>query len=432
MSEKTRKTLILAVLGLMLVSTSFPVISASAHGPESSAYPALQFFPVPNQYFQDILLGTSTNTTQNTTFFAPFSYNASSFTVNGKFVNFRFYPGASGNPYVGLYDVYVNQSPIANVSRMVYSQFQILNAGGEQFYYNIVGSIFYAYSDSTLLIVHNDPQALVQVFTYDANVTVTALLSLGLQPNSKYSIFPSSPSSSPSNGTVAIMFNDTELSGYFVSAGSEFTEQQVVSGNYYVTKTIPAGSFLNTFNVPSGDSSLASALSIIAEGMRHNVISYYAALNLQNGQASMEGAYFNNAFRVDQFSISRGDVELSMTPMQSGLPNTLVLVVSSSVFNDSSSNLVVRVNGVTVENSSSLPNMVNPYGNSTEKNVTFLGTHTIVTVYSPSAISSLSISVKTSQPENLLLTVVAPFTAALLVVTVASIMLFRRKNEGRQ
>ncbi len=426
MQNKLKKMMILALLGLMLASASTPTLFHSQQRRDAAG--AVQYAVLPNAYFQSILSTISSSTPANTTFFAPFDYNASNFTVFGKFLSFRFYSSAESGS-VGLYNVNVNQSPLANVSRTLYNEFLIPYAGsllGE----GAVGSIFYAYSNSTLLIAHNDPQALIQVYTYQSNVTVQAVLSNGLQPNSKFTIQSQTDQSAILNGTVAMMFNDTELAGFFVSDGSDFSEQQVASGSFYVTKTIPAGSYLNTFSVPNGNSPYASALSTIAQAMGRNTISYFAAVTLSGGQASADAAYFNNALRVEQLSVAKGDVRLQTSSMQHGLPNIIVLMISDSVFNSSKSGLVVEVNGKAVVNVSSLPSIVNPFGNSTKMNTTETGAYTIVTVYSPSEINSLQIYVRAPQPANVLLTVVAPFTGALVLVTVASILLFRRKRLG--
>lgn len=429
MQNSVKKVLILAVMGMMLVSPAITTVS-SAHAPGDAAPAAVQFLIPPNQYFADILAGTAVNSSQNTTFFAPFVYNVTSFMVTGKFVTFGFYRG-SGSTWMDLFDVHVNQTPFANVSRTVYSQFQILSSG-QQFNYGVTGSVFYAYSETALLIVHNDPQALIQVYTYGQNASVVAFLSQGLRPSSRFIIQPSANWTSGSNGTVAMMFNDTELSGYIVSEGTGFDDQQATGSSYYVTKSIPSGSYLNSFEVPNGDSPLASAMSAIAQGMGHNTISYYAAVSLENGQPAIDAAYYNNQLRVLQTSVSKGEFGMQLSPLQPGASNTIVLVVSNSVFNGSSSNLAVLVNGVRVVNSSSLLSIMTPFGNSTVENITTVGSHTIVTVYSPTPITSLSITVQKQPPVNMFLTVVTPIVSALIIITAASVLLFRRKRNSRE
>lgn len=429
MQKGMKKVAILAIMGMMLASPAAVALSPG-HETSAASTPAVQFLIPPNQYFGDILAGMALNASQNTTFFAPFVYNVTSFSVTGKFVTFKFFRG-SGSTWMELFDVHVNQTPFANVSRTVYTQFEILSSG-QQFNYGVAGSIFYAYSESALVIVHNDPQALIQVYTYEQNASVVAYLSQGLRPSSRYINQPSLNGTVTSNGTVAMMFNDTELSGYMVSEGNDFSDQVMTGGSYFVTKSIPGGSYLNAFDVPNGDSPLASAMVTIAQGLRSNTIAYYAAVSLHNGQPSIDAAYYNNQLRVSQISVSQGELGLQLTPLQTGVPNTIVLVVSNSIFNGSSSRLLVNVNGVPVVNVKSLLSVVNPYGNSTMQNITTVGSHTIITVYSPTPINSLSIGVQKTAPENLLLTVVAPIASALIIISAASVLLFRRKRNSRE
>lgn len=429
MQKGIKKVMILAIMGMMLASPAAVAVS-SAHEPETASSAAVQFLIPPNQYFGNILAGTALNTTQNTTFFAPFAINVTSFSVTGKFVTFKFYKG-SGSTWMGLFDLHVNETPFTNVSRTVYSQFQIISSG-QQFNYGVAGSVFYAYSESALLIIHNDPQALIQIYTYEQNASVVAYLSQGLRPSSRFINQPSLNGTATYNGTVAMMFNDTELSGYMVSEGNSFSDQELSAGSYYVTKSIPEGSYLNAFDVPNGNSPLASAMVTIAQGLRSNTISYYAAVSLDKGQPSIDAAYYNNQVRVSQVSVTSGELGLQLTPLQSGVPNTVVLVVSNSVFNGSSSKLLVNVNGAPVVNVKSMLSVVSPYGNSTMQNITTVGSHTIVTVYSPTPITSLTIGVQKSAPANLVLTVVAPIASALIIISAASVLLFRRKRNSRE
>lgn len=423
MQNKLKKIMILALLGLMLGSAAMPNVSAQSHRAQAANTESVKFAVSPNPYFSGILTTTVSIAPINTTFFAPFVYNETNFTVSGKFMSFRFY---SGSGSIGLYGVSVNQSPLANVSRTLYSEYMIPSAG-TFLAAGVEGSIFYAYTNTTLLIAHNNPEGLIQVFTYRSNVTVQAVLSVGLQPNSKFTI--TQTESTMLNGTVAMMFNDTELAGYFVSDGSDFSSQLVSGGYYYVLKTVPENSYLNSFSIPNGESPYATVLSTIAQAMNHNTISYYAAVTLTAGQASVDAAYFNNALRMEQMSVSSGDVNMQFSKLQAGVPNMVVLMLSDAIFNGTASNLVVDVNGQRVTNLSSLPSILNPFGNSTRQNTTTAGSYTIVTVYSPTTISSLHIYTVAPQPANSL-TVIAPFAGALAVIVVASVLLFRRKNSG--
>ncbi len=423
MQNKFKKIMILTLLGLMLASAAVPVFSTQPHKAQAAKQESVTFAVSPNPYFQRILTTTASFAPINTTFFAPFVYNETNFTVSGKFMSFRFYTGSGS---IGFYNVSLNQSPIANVSRMLYSEYMIPTAG-TFLAAGVEGSIFYAYTNTTLLIAHNDPEGLIQVFTYTSNVTVQAVLSVGLQLNSKFTI--TQTESTLTNGTVAMMFNDTELAGYFVSDGSDFSSQLASGGFYYVIKTVPEDSYLNSFSIPNGESPYAAVLSTIAQAMNHNTISYYAAVTLTAGQAAVDAAYFNNALRVEQLTVSSGDVNMQFSKLQSGVPNMVVLLLSGDVFNGTAARLVVDVNGQRVTNVSSLPSILNPYGNTTRQNTTTAGSYTIVTVYSPTTISSLHIYTVAPQPANSL-TVLAPFAGALAVIVAASVLLFRRKNTG--
>ncbi len=430
MNTGIRRALILVVIGLMMASASIRLTAATPSGQRAQS--STELMVPPNSYFSGILATSVSQSMANSTFFAPFSYNPLTFNITGKFLSF-IYSGASQNQdNIAIYDVHVNETPFSNVSRVVYSQYQVLSTGGLVLGHGVIGSIFYAYTNNTMLIAHDNPQALIQVFSYGASATVQAILSQGLQPNSKYTISPSSGTTATTNGTVAVMFNDTQLAGYFVSEGSDFTEAHSTGGIYSVTKRVLSGSYINSFSVPSGDSDYASTLSIIAQGMRHNTISYYAAVTMQGGQAAYDGAYFNNALRVQQMTVSRGDIQLQMTAMQPGMPNTVVLLVSSSIFNGSISSLSVEVNGRQVVNSSSLPSIVAPYGNSTLENTTSLGSYTIITVYSPGNMASLHIYVPASGQTGSLAAFVLPFVSAALLIGVASVLLFRRKRDEGQ
>ncbi len=424
MQNKFKKIMILALLGLMLASAAVPVVSAQPLKAPAAKQESVTFAVSPNAYFAGILDTTASIAPTNTTFFAPFVYNETSFNVSGKFMSFMFYSGLGS---IGLTSVRVNQSPIANVSRMLYSYYTIPSAGAF-LDAGVAGSIFYAYTNTTLLIAHNNPEGLIQVFTYRSNVTVQAVLSVGLQPNSKFTMTQTEPTLT--NGTVAMMFNDTDLAGYFVSGGSNFSSQLVPGSNYYsIIKQVPEDSYLDSFSIPNGESPYATVLSAVAQAMSHNTISYYAAVTLADGQASVDAAYFNNALRVERMSVASGDINMQFSKLQSGVPDMVVLLLSGDVFNGTASRLVVDVNGQRVMNVSSLPSILNPFGNTTRQNTTTAGSYTIVTVYSPTTISSLHIYTVAPQPANSL-TVLAPFAGALAVIVAASVLLFRRKNTG--
>lgn len=420
--------MIMALLGLMLASAALPVAGATGGRRDFTSATASSLPPMPNSYFEGILYSTVSNETANSTFFAPFVYSQANFTVSGKFMKFLFNGAMQNSGILGIYDVSINQIPLGTVNETVYKQFQVMSAGNFTLGKGVIGPLFYAFTNNTLLIAHDDPQALIQVYTYQSGVTVEAALPADLRPNSQFTI----ESSVTQKGTVAMMFNDTDLAGYIVSQGSTFNSTLITGGGFFVTKTIPAGSYLNTFSVPAGSSYSASALSTIAQGMKHNTISYYAALTLQNGRAAVDAAYINNVLRVSYLSVASGSISMGITAVEAGVPNTVVLLVSSSVLNGSDSKLVIQVNGAPVTNVSSLPSLISPYGDMARQNTTMLGSYTIVTVYSPVPISSLKVYVPASRSPNVLLTSVIPLTGAFAVVAVATVLLFRRKNRGVQ
>lgn len=362
------------------------------------------------------------NMSVQTPFFAPFYYNDTDFFVYGSFVNFHYYATVTPPYSIILSNVEVDENG-TNVT--IYSLFQIQSNEPQSFVAHIMGSVFYAYSGDIMLVVHDNPAGLIQVYSTVNGTSVTSVFPHSFVPSTNM-ILKNTGLLSGQAGSTSIIFNSTSIDGYMVSAGSNFTEGSI-GDSYYVTKAMMPGTFLNSFVVPNGTTVSSTVMSMIAEGMKYNTLTYLSEIYWSSSQHTtmFDASYYSDSFSVTGFAVRKGSVMLSAASNSSSA-QLVVLVLDRKIF--SSDQLMLKVNGRTVASEPFLDLMTDSSGNHTEGNITTEGNYYVVGAYSPTPIYSLQVVQKISRVNVASLVLPLALAAAITVAAAATLYILKRKE----
>jgi hypothetical protein len=422
MRGKIARLMVLAFVALLLIPliTYFNNPIAATNGETVMSVPSSSFF---SQMIND----SSSNVNSGTSFFAPFELNLSNFSVTGRFVSFHYYMNVMG-PYAIVLSNFTVWSNSTNYTLM-YETLVVQNSIPQSFRAGIMGSVFYAYSSSIIVLVHDSPTGLLQVYSSINGTTVSSVLPVGLYPSRSLEIQTVKGLQSSSRETITLVFNNSQMEGYMVSSGSNFTETALQGGSYSVTKEIAPDTFFNTFTVPRGADPSSSALSIASDGLKYNTLTYLAEIywNAEARYSMYDASFYSNTFTVSNLSIRRGNI--FMLAHSSALrPEVLLLIFNRAIF--STLDLLMKINGKNIGSYEPLPLLLeNPYWNITAGNVTEVGNYVVVGVYSPVPVYSLLISQKkyTFNPSAI---VIPAVIAAAVTVAAAGTLYARKRRES--
>jgi len=424
---------LLMVCLLVAVSYGVQLQSAASNPSTRSAYDVEVEMHAPNSYFMGLIYSSSAVTSSNTTLFAPFTYNPENFSVTGKFVSFSYFSDASVGEGVLIRHFEILTGKNENAQSAMFTSIIVSDGENDSFVAGIRGSLFYAYSDNTLLLIHDSPFSMIQVYTYASGASIYAVLPEGYTPFSSSTTrtgipVPGAPPGGMSS-TISMMFNSSIVSGYLTSNDAILNVSPLITGGYAMRSLLQEHSYLNIFSMPVGNSTLSSVMSLVGQGFADNTVSYYAAMSVQNGSPEMDAYIYNNAISVTGEFVTRDNISLTMSS-SSAVSSLVILLVNSSIINTGSSNVTVRINNQLVANFTSLASMVvSPHGENTEANVSSIGKYTVIAAYSPVGMHSLTVSVPLRTSAVKSSDYILPAFAAVAVVLVAAGILIRRKRQ---
>ena len=438
-----KRTLYVAVMiSFMLAASIIPV-----QGQLLSSSPAQTTSPSVttnmNSVFQSAINQSYYGSVKSSTsLFSPFVVNNSF--VYGKYVNFVL--ASYSESLLNGVSVYgpeivnfeLNQTSISAFPAPLFSYMSFLSpTGGTQIFTSGVrGSIFYIYSPSLLLIIHDDPQGIIQLYSNNVNVYVSITLSTSLTLSGKQ--FP--VVSAAQKGFNAISYSNANMTGYIMSGGSQLNLSNTSTGQISVSNqvqtTVHAHSFLSAVQVPNSVSAFNSALSYLAQGMSKGVVSYFGSATLSGGKFSYESSYATPSVSVTSVSIAKNNIYLSVGNNGAAGPATMVFLFGGGLYNLTGNEASVYVNGQLSAHQAELTSLLldNP-GNSTSYNITHVGGYTLVAVSSPNPVSSVRLASGSPSggifsPVSAAATAILPLAAALVVMSIASVALYRRKSKG--
>ncbi|MEM3852377.1 MAG: hypothetical protein QXP70_05190 [Methanomassiliicoccales archaeon] len=377
--------------------------------------------------FRDIINGSFAGSVFNSSLFSPFYYNSTGSFVHGRYVSFEFIMDAVGPYSLELYNFSINDS--ANNSVQLYHYFFVESLQPQYFSFNLAGSIFYAYSDDMLLMVHDMPGALIQVYSGINGTEVSALFSDGVAPSTQLSVSPGPVTLGlPPRYAVSLMYNSSSLEGYMVSEGSNFTVTKTTSGNYSISKILDTNSIITSFTIPQGTSNYASVLSTISEGIKYNTISYLAEIgwDMKEKSAFMDASLFSRYMTLTSLDVNEGVLAMHFNTYTSA-PTLVAFIVNTEMF-PYGPNITVWVNGAKIHRVAPLPSILeNPFGNTSSYNITQQGNYYIIAVYSSSSLYSLQ-AVQSKPLPAPVIDYITPLIIASAIIAVAVAVLYVNKR----
>lgn len=413
------------MLAASIVQVQLQVHSQAATATDVAPHTLVTY---PNFRFQSILSESFYGSNSSTTLFSPFVVSNGSF-VHGRYVNFVMGYGSNGPE---IFNFHLNQTPISGSSSQLFSSMLFLSTSPSSFTQGVRGPIFYLYSNSILIIIHDDPQGIMQFYTNNETVFVSVSLSIGLTLSS------SLQSGMPVQKSFSTLtYSNANMTGYIMTGGpnmsSNSTEINQISSYYEVQTTLAPYSFLSTFQVPNSVSAFNSALTYLAQGMAKGVVSYLASATMSGGAFSYESSYALPSVSVTSVSAPKDGIRLSVDSSGIAGGTTMVFLFGGGFYNLTGSQAYVYVNGERVTQQSRLTSLIlSGPGNSTSYNVSRVGGYTMVAVSSPNQISAILLS--SSSPSSTGISVsnavsgLIPLVAALSVISIASVALYRRKS----
>lgn len=422
------------MLAASIVQVQLQVHSQAAAATDVAPHTLVTY---PNFRFQSILNGSFYGSNSSTTLFSPFVVSNGSF-VHGRYVNFVMGYGSEVLPNSvsvngpEIFNFHLNQSPISGSSSQLFSSMLFLSTSSSSFTQGVKGPIFYLYSNSMLIIIHDDPQGIMQFYTNNETVFVSVSLSIGLTLSS------SLQSGMPVQKSFSTLtYSNANMTGYIMTGGpnmsSNSTAINQISSYYEVQTTLAAYSFLSTFQVPNTVSTFNSALTYLAQGMAKGVVSYLASATMSGGAFSYESSYALPSVSVTSVSAPKDGIRLSVDSSGIAGGTTMVFLFGGGLYNLTGSQAYVYVNGERVTQQSRLTSLIlSGPGNSTSYNVSRIGGYTMVAVSSPNQVSAILLS--SSSPSSTGISVsnavsgLIPLVAALSVISIASVALYRRKS----
>ena len=383
--------------------------------------------------FQSIINESFYGTNSSTTLFSPFTFSQNNLSVHGKYVDFVLgYGGGYGGYGPEIFSFHLNQSPISGFSAQLFSSMSFLSASLSSLTPGVRGPIFYVYSNSLLLIIHDDPQGVIQLYSNNETVYTTMSLSDNMTFSGKLQHGMLIP-----KGFSAVTYSNANMTGYIMTGGSNLslnsTSFNRISGYDEIQTALPAYSFLSSFQVPNTVSALSSALSYLAQGMASGVVSYVASATLSGSSFSYESSFSVPSIAVTSVSAARNNIHVAVGSSGVNSPATMVFLFDGAIYNLTASQAYVYVNGVRISHQAGLTSiLMNGPGNSTSYNVTHIGSYTLVAISSPSHISDIRLSTASSpgflSSASGAASGLIPLVAALSVISIASVALYRRKS----
>ena len=442
MSDSTgskRRTIYITLAITILLAGSTLILSAGGTGHSASAMTSS------GENSQSVLSATSiinssyAGSPVSGPLFSPFNYTGSSpFFVSGNFVSFVFGPDSSsisGKNVSGIQilDFKVDQEPVSNFSSLLFSQMTFQSASLNTLKSGVRGSVFYAYSDSMLLLIHDDPQAVIQLYSFGQTVYSSVTLNQDIQPASKF-ISPDVQSS-----FMGMTYDNGSLgfTGYLMSSDSNLTINQSnlfdSVGPYQIQTSLPPSSYLTSFQVAAGVTNLNSAMNLLAEGVSKGTVSYFASAALVSGSYGYEMDYNLNGQSVLPVKLVHNDIRLSSPGGLTGSNGTTaVFLFSANLLNATSRHLSLTLNGFALKDKASLAMVLfkSSLSGSTF-NITDIGHYTMVAVYTPGTITSLNITANSGAQSGIIglfSATVIPLSAAIAIVAIATFEMYRRKS----
>ncbi len=386
-----------------------------------------------NLSFQSIINESFYGSNSPTTLFSPFTVSDN--TVQGKYVNFVILPnGPSG---IELSQFNLNQSPMSRFPEPLFSYMSIISNSTSPVppRYREVGPIFYVIiSNSVLVLIHDDPQGIIQVYTKSVSVSVSITLAGGLKPLN--SLTP--PTSQKTFSAVDYTNANASMTGYIMTSGSNLSHNSTTVSPVYnneVLATVPAYSFFTTVQVPNTGDAFGNAMHYLAQGMEDGSVSYFASAAQSGNSFAYEASYAIPSMAVTSVSMKRNNIDMTVSSSGSNGPAVMVFLFGGDLYDLTGNAAHMFVNGVRDVQQEGLTSiLLNGPGNSTSYNVTHANGYTLVAISSPNQISSIRLASPSSSGFLSSLPAAAsatiPFAAALSVIAIASVALYRRKSKG--
>ncbi|MBX8631080.1 MAG: hypothetical protein M1417_01970 [Candidatus Thermoplasmatota archaeon] len=364
-----------------------------------------------------------------TDLFSSFNFTNSSPVVNGRFVSFVIVPvseNTSGGGYGYGFQVInfkLDQRPFSNFSSTVFSQMTFLTGSPQALSSGVSGSVFYIYSNDMLLVIHNNPEAFFQFYSFGQPVYVSITLAGGIQPSST---FPAMDNTM--NAFKGLTYSNEDFTGYLLSSSSSLN----ISSSGVSTLLRPSSS-ISSLQVASGLNSLDSAMVLLAQGLAKNTVSYFASASSVSGEYALEADYQTYGQSFVMSHLGHDLLSLTSNGFKRTNGTTEVFLLSNSILGASSRNAAIYLNGMQLRRQLPLSSIVMSSGpRHSSYNITDVGGYYIVAVYSALPVSSLNISVLSGGPslDYYLVTIAVPLIVSSAVILAAAMVLYRRKSRG--
>lgn len=165
-----------------------------------------------------------------------------------------------------------------------------------------------------------------------------------------------------------------------------------------------------------------------------SALSFHMKKLLMSGSSfSYESSFSVPSIAVTSVSAARNNIHVAVGSSGVNSPATMVFLFDGAIYNLTASQAYVYVNGARISHQAGLTSiLMNGPGNLTSYNVTHIGSFTLVAISSPSQISDIRLS--TASSPGFLSSVsgaasgLIPLVAALSVISIASVALYRRKS----
>jgi hypothetical protein len=436
-SRKRAVYITLAITILLAGSTLILPFSGTVHSAPPMISSGDNSSPVPSA--TSIINSSYAGSPVSGPLFSPFNYNESSpFFVSGNFVSFVFgydNGSVSGQAVSGIQilDFKIDQEPVSSFSSLLFSQMTFQYASRGALKSGVHGSVFYAYSNSMLLLIHDDPQAVIQLYSFGQTVYTSVTLNQDIQPSSKL-ITPTIQ-----GGFSGMTYDNGSMgfTGYLVSSDSNLTINQSnffgIAGPYQIQTSLPPSSYLTSFQLAAGVPDLNYAMNLLAQGVSKGTVTYFASAAEVSGSYGYEMDYNLNGQSVLPVKLMHNDIRLSSPEGLTGSNGTTaVFLFSGNLLNATSAHLSLALNGVVLKDSASLAMVLFKSSLSGPTfNVTDIGRYTMVAVYTPGKISSFNITSNSNSPSGivgLFSDTAIPLSAAVAIVAIAAFELYRRKS----
>ncbi len=430
-----RRVLLLAIAISCLLAVSVVNVQLQSDSRTPVQYAQQRVSSGNSLSFQSIINESFYGSNSSTTLFSPFAVSNNA--VQGRYVNFVIFPdGPSG---IELLNFNLNQSPVSRLSEPLFSYMSIISNSTSPVLprYGEVGPIFYiTISNSVLVMIHNDPQGIIQVYTKNVSVSVSITLAGGLKPLNSLT----TPTSQKTFSAVDYTNANASMTGYIMTSGSNLSHNStaispIYNNNYEVLATVPAYSFFTTVQVPNTGGEFGTVLHYLAQGMEDGSVSYFASAAQSGNNFAYEASYAIPSMAVTSVSMKRNNIDMTVSSSGSNGPAVMVFLFGGDLYDLTGNAAHMFVNGVRDVQQEGLTSiLLNGPGNSTSYNVTHADGYTLVAISSPNQISSIRLA--SPGPSGFLSSLPAaasatiPFAAALSVISIASVALYRRKSKG--